>query len=233
MVKILVIDDEEDIVDLISYNLAKEGFYIIKAYDGETALRFAQLQKPDLLILDLMLPRMSGIDVCKTIRNNPVSANLPIIMVTAKGDESDKIIGLEIGADDYITKPFSVKELVARVRAVLRRQRKENRQRLEDEFSYRGLKINYAAYEVTVDDKKIILSPTEIKLLFFFTQHPGRVYTREQILNHVWGDNTFVTPRAVDVHIRRLRSQIEKDVNDPQYIITVRGVGYKFNESQV
>lgn len=233
MVKILVIDDEEDIVDLISYNLAKEGFSIIKAYDGETALRFAQLQKPDLLILDLMLPRMSGIDVCKTIRNNPVSANLPIIMVTAKGDESDKIIGLEIGADDYITKPFSVKELVARVRAVLRRQRKENRQRLEDEFSYRGLKINYAAYEVTVDDKKIILSPTEIKLLFFFTQHPGRVYTREQILNHVWGDNTFVTPRAVDVHIRRLRSQIEKDVNDPQYIITVRGVGYKFNESQV
>jgi len=233
MVKILVIDDEEDIVDLISYNLAKEGFSIIKAYDGETALRFAQLQKPDLLILDLMLPRMSGIDVCKTIRNNPVSANLPIIMVTAKGDESDKIIGLEIGADDYITKPFSVKELVARVRAVLRRQRKENKQRLEDEFSYRGLKINYAAYEVTVDDKKIILSPTEIKLLFFFTQHPGRVYTREQILNHVWGDNTFVTPRAVDVHIRRLRSQIEKDVNDPQYIITVRGVGYKFNESQV
>ncbi|MEN6374848.1 MAG: response regulator [Smithella sp.] len=233
MTKILVTDDEEDIVDLISYNLTKEGFSTIKAYDGEAALRLVKLQKPDLLILDLMLPRMSGIDVCKTVRNNPVSANLPIIMVTAKGDEIDKIIGLEIGADDYITKPFSVKELVARVRAVLRRQRKENKQRLEDEFSYRGLKINYAAYEVTVEDKKIILSPTEIKLLFFFTQHPGRVYTREQILDHVWGDDTFVTPRAVDVHIRRLRSQIEKDVNDPQYIITVRGVGYKFNESQV
>ncbi|MEN6332517.1 MAG: response regulator [Smithella sp.] len=233
MTKILVTDDEEDIVDLISYNLAKEGFSIIKAYDGETAVGLVKVQKPDLLILDLMLPRMSGIDVCKTIRNNPVSANLPIIMVTAKGDEIDKIIGLEIGADDYITKPFSVKELVARVRAVLRRQRKENKQHLEDEFSYRGLKINYAAYEVTVEEKKIVLSPTEIKLLFFFTQHPGRVYTREQILDHVWGDDTFVTPRAVDVHIRRLRSQIEKDVNNPQYIITVRGVGYKFNESQV
>ena len=233
MKKILVIDDEEDIVDLISYNLKKEGFSIIKAYDGEAALRLVKLQKPDLLILDLMLPRMSGIDVCKTIRSNPDSANLPIIMVTAKGDEIDKIIGLEIGADDYITKPFSIKELVARVRAVLRRQRSEYKQHIDAEFSYRGLKINYAAYEVTVEEKKIILSPTEIKLLFFFTQHPGRVYTRAQILDHVWGDNTFVTPRAVDVHIRRLRSQIEKDVNDPQYIITVRGVGYKFDDSQV
>jgi phosphate regulon transcriptional regulator PhoB len=233
MTKILVIDDEKDIVELISYNLTKEGFSIIKAYDGETALKLVKLQKPDLLILDLMLPRMSGIDVCKTIRNNSDSANLPIIMVTAKADETDKIIGLEIGADDYITKPFGIKELVARVRAILRRLRDENKQHLKEEFSYRGLKINYAAYEVTVDGKKIILSPTETKLLFFFTQRPGRVYTRDQILDHVWGDDTFVTPRAIDVHIRRLRSQIEKDVNNPQYIITVRGVGYKFNETQV
>ena len=233
MTKILVTDDEKDIVELISYNLAKEGFSIIKAYDGEAALKLVKLQKPDLLILDLMLPRMSGIDVCKAVRNNPDTANLPIIMVTAKADETDKIIGLEIGADDYITKPFSIKELVARVRAILRRLRDENKQHLKEEFSYRGLKINYATYEVTVGGKKIILSPTEIKLLFFFTQHPGRVYTRDQILDHVWGDDTFVTPRAVDVHIRRLRSQIEKDVNNPQYIITVRGVGYKFNETQV
>jgi len=233
MEKILVTDDEEDIVDLISYNLAREGYSIIKAYDGEAALRQVKLQKPDLLILDLMLPRMSGIDVCKTIRSNPDSANLPVIMVTAKGDETDKIIGLEIGADDYVTKPFSVRELVARVRAVLRRRQKEKKPLAEDEFSYRGLKINYAAYEVTVDDKIVMLSPTEIKLLFFFTQHPGRVYTREQIIDNVWGDDTFITPRAVDVHIRRLRSQIEKDVNNPQYIITVRGVGYKFNEIKV
>jgi phosphate regulon transcriptional regulator PhoB len=233
MTKILITDDEKDIVELISYNLAKEGFSIIKAYDGEAALRLVKLQKPDLLILDLMLPRMSGIDVCKTIRNNPDTANLPIIMLTAKADETDKIVGLEIGADDYITKPFSVRELVARVRAIVRRLHDENKQQLKEEFSYRGLKINYAAYEVTVDGKKVILSPTEIKLLFFFTQRLGRVYTRDQILDHVWGDDTFVTPRAVDVHIRRLRSQIEKDVNDPQYIITVRGVGYKFNETQI
>jgi phosphate regulon transcriptional regulator PhoB len=232
MTKILVTDDEKDIVDLISYNLAKEGFSIIKAYDGEEALRLVKLQKPDLLILDLMLPRMSGIDVCKAVRNNPDVANLPIIMVTAKDDETDKIIGLEIGADDYITKPFSIKELVARVRAILRRLRDETIQHLKEEFSCHGLKINYTTFEVTVDGKKRLLSPTEMKLLFFFTQHPGRVYTRDQILDHVWGDATFVTPRAVDVHIRRLRSQIEQDVNNPQYIITVRGVGYKFNEIQ-
>lgn len=233
MTKILVTDDEKDIVELISYNLEKEGFSIIKAYNGEAALRLVKLHKPDLLILDLMLPEMSGIDVCKAIRNNPDTANLPIIMVTAKVDETDIIIGLEIGADDYITKPFSIKELVARVRAILRRLRDENKQRFKEKFSYRGLKIDYASYEVTVDGKKVTLSPTEIKLLFFFTQHPGRVYTRDQILVHVWGDDTFVTPRAVDVHIRRLRSQIEKDVNNPQNIITVRGVGYKFNETQI
>jgi two-component system, OmpR family, alkaline phosphatase synthesis response regulator PhoP len=233
MTKILVTDDEKDIVELISYNLEKEGFSIIKAYDGEAALRLVKLQKPDLLILDLMLPRISGIDVCKAVRNNPDTANLPIIMVTAKADETDKIIGLEIGADDYITKPFSIKELVARVRAILRRLRDKNKQHLKEKFSYRGLKIDYTSYEVTVEGKKVMLSPTEIKLIFFFTQHTGRVYSRDQILDQVWGDNTFVTPRAVDVHIRRLRSQIEKDADNPQYIITVRGVGYKFSETQV
>ena len=178
MTKILVTDDEKDIVELISYNLEKEGFSVIKAYDGEAALRIAKLQKPDLLILDLMLPQMSGIDVCKAVRNNQDTANLPIIMVTAKADETDKIIGLEIGADDYITKPFSIKELVARVRAILRRRRDDKKQQLKEKFSYRGLKIDYSSYEITVDGKKVTLSPTEIKLLFFLTQHPGRVYSR-------------------------------------------------------
>jgi two-component system, OmpR family, alkaline phosphatase synthesis response regulator PhoP len=233
MTKILIIDDEKDIVELISYHLAKEGFSIIKAYNGEAALRLIKLHKPDLLILDLMLPGMSGIDVCKTIRNSPDTAYLPIMMVTAKYDETDKIIGLEIGADDYITKPFSIKELVARVRAMLRRLRDEEKRHSKEKFSYRDLKIDYASYDVTVDGKKVKLSPTETKLLFFFTQHPGRVYTRDQILEKVWGDDTFVTPRAVDVHIRRLRSQIEKDVNNPQNIITVRGIGYKFSETQI
>jgi two-component system, OmpR family, alkaline phosphatase synthesis response regulator PhoP len=233
MTKILVIDDEKDIVELISYNLEKEGYSVLKAYDGEAALTLVKLHNPDLLILDLMLPRISGIDVCKAVRNNPDTADLPIIMATAKVDEIDKIIGLEIGADDYVTKPFSIRELVARVRAILRRRRVDDKQHLKEKFSYRGLKIDYASYEITVDGKKSTLSPTEIKLLFFFTQHPGRVYTRDQIINNVWGDDTFVTPRAVDVHIKRLRSQIEKDVNNPQYVITVRGVGYKFSETQV
>jgi len=231
MAKILITDDEKDIVELISYNLGKEGFSVSKAYDGEAALRLVKTQKPDLLILDLMLPEMSGIDVCKAIRNNPDTASLPIIMVTAKAEETDKIIGLEIGADDYITKPFSVKELVARVRAMLRRRRDDIKESAKEKFSYRGLQIDYASYTVTVDKQKVTLSPTEIKLLFFLTKHPGRVYSRDQILDYVWGDDTFVTPRAVDVHIKRLRSQIEKDADNPQYIITVRGIGYKFTES--
>jgi phosphate regulon transcriptional regulator PhoB len=232
MTKILVIDDEKDIVELIAYNLEKEGFSVLKAYDGEEALRLVKEQRPDLLILDLMLPRISGLDVCKSIRNNPATANTPIIMLTAKADEIDKIVGLEMGADDYITKPFGIKELVARVRAMLRRMRDSNKEQLKEVFRSGNLQINYASYEVRLDGKKILLSPTELKLLFFFSQHPGRVYSREQILNNVWNDDTFVTPRTVDVHIKRLRSQIEKDTENPQYIVTVRGIGYKFAESE-
>jgi phosphate regulon transcriptional regulator PhoB len=232
MTKILVIDDEKDIVELIAYNLEKEGFSILKAYDGEEALKAVKDQKPDLLILDLMLPKISGLDVCKKLRSNPATANTPIIMLTAKVDEIDKVVGLEMGADDYITKPFSVKELIARVRAILRRLRDENRSLFKEKFSSGGLQIDYASYGVFVDGKKAALSPTELKLLFFFSRNPDRVYTRDQILNNVWNDDTFVTPRTVDVHIKRLRSQIEQDAENPQYIITVRGIGYKFSESK-
>jgi DNA-binding response OmpR family regulator len=137
-----------------------------------------------------------------------------------------------MGADDYITKPFGIKELIARVRAMLRRMRDSNKEQLKEVFRSGNLQINYASYEVRLDGKKILLSPTELKLLFFFSQHPGRVYSREQILNNVWNDDTFVTPRTVDVHIKRLRSQIEKDTENPQYIVTVRGIGYKFAESE-
>ena len=229
MPKILVIDDEKDIVELISYNLEKEGFSVLKAYDGEAALRAVKAQKLDLIILDLMLPEISGLDVCKAVRNNSATANLPIIMLTAKAEEVDKIIGLEMGADDYITKPFGIKELIARVRAMLRR-RYNNKILQKEEFKYGGLRINYVSYEVFVDGEKVTLSPTELKLIFFFSRNPGRVYTRNQILDHVWDDDTFVTPRAVDVHIKRLRSQIEKNMDSPQFIITVRGIGYKFSE---
>ena len=230
MSKILIVDDEQDIVELLSYNLEKEGFSIVKAYDGETALELVRSKKPDLMILDLMLPKMNGFDVCKAVRRNPETAHLPIIMLTAKGEEIDKIIGLEIGADDYITKPFSIKELIARVRAILRRMHDNNNQTGKEEFIYKDLAINYASCLVQIGGKKVTLSPTELKLLFFLSRNPGRVYSRNQILDHVWGDDTFITDRAVDVHIRRLRSQIEKDMENPRYILTVRGFGYKFTD---
>ena len=226
--KILVVDDEKDIVDLIAYNLEKEGFAVLKAYDGEEALEMVGTEKPNLVILDLMLPGIQGLEVCKFIRKNPETVSLPIIMLTAKGEEIDKILGLEMGADDYITKPFSVRELIARVRAVLRRFESQEETEKKETFTFKGLHIDYNTYEVTVDDKKVDLSPTEFKLLKFFSQHPGRVYSREQLLDHVWGDDAFVEPRTVDVHIRRLRAQIERDTEKPEYVLTVRGVGYKF-----
>ncbi|MBP7765195.1 MAG: response regulator [Deltaproteobacteria bacterium] len=228
MAKILIVDDEPDIVELVSYNLERERFFTTRAHDGETALRKVKIEKPDLLILDLMLPGIGGLDICKKIRANPETSDLPIIMLTAKADEVDKIIGLEIGADDYITKPFSVKELVARVRTVLRRTQEGAKPSVKETFEFNGLSINYVSCSVLVEGCPVTLSPTELKLLFFFTRNPGRVYSRDQILNHVWGDDTFITDRAVDVHIRRLRSQIEKDMDHPQFILTVRGFGYKF-----
>ncbi len=228
MAKILIVDDEQDIADLISYNLEKEGYSTIKAYDGGDVLKTVKAQKPDLIILDLMLPRMSGMDICRAIRANPETSHLPIIMLTAKADEVDKIIGLEIGADDYITKPFSVKELIARVRSILRRIQDGKQQSAKETFEFDGLAINYVFCSVIVEGKPVMLSPTELKLLFFLSRNPGRVYSRNQILDSVWGDETFITDRAVDVHIRRLRSQIEKDMENPRYILTVRGFGYKF-----
>jgi two-component system alkaline phosphatase synthesis response regulator PhoP len=232
MSKILIVDDEQDIVELVSYNLEKEGFKTVKAFDGEAALKMVKTQKPDLIILDLMLPKMNGLDVCRAIRGNPETASVPIIMLTAKGDEVDKIIGLEIGADDYITKPFSVKELIARVRSILRRLHDVEKNAGQEEFQYEGLTINYASCLVKVGGRQITLSPTELKLLFFFSRNPGRVYSRSQILDHVWGDDTFITDRAIDVHIGRLRSQIEKDLENPRYILTVRGFGYKFADKK-
>ena len=228
--KVLIVDDEKDIVDLISYNLAKEGFATLNAYDGETALDLAKSKKPDLVILDLMLPGIRGLDVCRFIRKNPETETMPIIMLTARSDQMDKVLGLEIGADDYITKPFNIKELVARVRAVLRRSEVRIDSDKTEIFSFKGLLIDYRSYEVTIDGKKVEIGPTELKLLRFLTQHPGRVYTRDQLLDYVWGDETFVEPRTVDVHVSRLRTAIEKDKENPQYVLTVRGIGYKFSD---
>jgi phosphate regulon transcriptional regulator PhoB len=226
--KILIVDDEKDIVELIAYNLEKEGFATIKAYDGETALELVKAKKPDMVILDLMLPGVRGLDVCRFIRKKPETEILPIIMLTARSDQTDKILGLEIGADDYITKPFNVRELVARVRAVLRRWDERPQAAKTETFNFKGLHMNYETYEVTVDGEIIEMGPTENRLLRFLTQRPGRVYTRDQLLDYVWGDETFVEPRTVDVHVSRLRAAIEKDKEKPQYILTVRGIGYKF-----
>ncbi len=228
--KILVVDDEKDIVDLITYNLEKEGYAAIKSYDGESALDLVKTKKPDLVVLDLMLPGLRGMEVCKLIRKNPETEALPIIMLTAKGEQLDKILGLEMGADDYITKPFNVRELIARVRAVLRRAEVRPDPDKAEMFTYRGLHIDYSSYEVDLDGKRVELGPTELKLLRFLTQHPGRVYTRDQLLDYVWGNETFVEPRTVDVHISRLRTALEKDKEKPQYILTVRGIGYKFSD---
>ena len=226
--KILVADDEKDIVDLIAYNLEQEGFAVCKAFDGRKAWEMVNADKPDLVILDLMMPAMPGMEVCRMIRRQAETAAIPIIMLTAKSDPVDKILGLEIGADDYITKPFHVRELIARIRAVLRRSERRPDDDLPESFDFRGLHVDFKSYQVTVDGQPVELSSREFKLLQFFIGHPGRVYSRDQLLDRVWGDEAFVEPRTVDVHISRLRGVIEPDKETPRYILTVRGIGYKF-----
>jgi len=229
--RILIVDDEKDLVDLLSYNLGKEGYGVLKAYDGEEALNIIRSGRPDLVLLDLMLPGIQGMEVCRIVRNAPETAALPIIMLTAKGEEVDKVLGLEMGADDYVAKPFSVRELLARVRAVLRRYESAPEKDKQKIFRHGELFIDHDAHEVAVGNRKVTLSPTEFRLLWFLTKNPGRVFTREMLLDRVWGDDTFVEPRTVDVHIRRLRSQIEPDLSTPRFVLTVRGVGYKFTGS--
>lgn len=230
--KILVADDEKDIVELISYNLEQEGFQVLKAYDGRQAWEKVNAERPDLLILDLMMPAIPGMEVCRMIRRQEATAGLPIIMLTAKSDPVDRILGLEVGADDYVPKPFHVRELVARVRAVLRRSEPAPEGALPESFSFGGLDIDGPSCRVAVDGKPVALSSREFKLLTFLIAHPGRVYSRDQLLDRVWGDESFVEPRTVDVHISRLRNAIEPDRDNPRYILTVRGLGYKFADSE-
>jgi two-component system, OmpR family, alkaline phosphatase synthesis response regulator PhoP len=230
--KILVVDDERDIVDLVAHNLEREGFAVLRAYDGEEAMELIEREKPRLAILDIMLPGMNGLDLCRILRRKTRTEALPIIMLTAKGDELDKVLGLESGADDYVTKPFRVRELVARVRAVLRRSESASRAVDEEIIQQGGLRIDCRSYEVTVDGRKCILGATEFKLLRFLASHPGRVYTRDQLLDHVWQGEAFVEPRTVDVHVSRLRGAIETEGERQKYIQTVRGIGYKFAEAK-
>jgi len=222
--KILIVDDEPDIVELISYNLKKEGFHISTALDGEEALQKVRAGHLDLIILDLMLPGIHGMELCRILRNNPKTAHVPIIMLTAKGEESDKIRGLETGADDYMTKPFSPKELIARVKAILRRSRERT---TEDKTIQLGdLTIDIETFAVSKGGAPLNLSATEFKLLLYLVQRRGRVFSRDQLLDAVWKEEAFVESRTVDVHIRRLRTRIEDDPSNPRYLKTRRGVGY-------
>ncbi len=221
---ILVVDDEPDLVELLSYNLRKEGFDVSSASDGETALRKIRGEKVDLVVLDLMLPGIQGMELCRILRKDPKTETLPIIMVTAKGEEVDRVLGLETGADDYIAKPFSPRELVARVKAVMRRVGQKQPEgkvvRIGD------LLIDGETYSVSKEGRPLDLSATEFRLLLYLVERKGKVFSRNQLLDAVWKDEAFVEPRTVDVHIRRLRTQIEDDPANPRYIKTKRGIGY-------
>jgi len=225
---ILVVDDEADLIELVSYNLRKEGFTVDSASDGENAIKKIRKGTYSLVILDLMLPGIQGIELCRIIRNDPKTVNLPIIMLTAKGEEVDRILGLEMGADDYMSKPFSPRELVARVKAVLRRSMEKPA--AEKILKIGELEIDKERYTVTVKGKPVKLSATEYRLLLFLAERRGRVFSRDQLLDAVWRDEAFVEPRTVDVHIRRLRANIEKEPAHPKYIKTMRGIGYLFSE---
>ena len=222
--KILVVDDEPDLLELVSYNLKKHGFAVSLSPDGEDALEKARKSTYALIILDLMLPGLQGIEVCRMLRQDPRTESLPVLMLTAKSDIADKVRGLENGADDYLTKPFDPQELIARVRSLLRRSGEDKKKdrviRLGD------LHINRETYQVTKQDRTIRLSATEFRLLLFLAERQGRVFSRDQLLDAVWKDESLVEPRTVDVHIRRLRTAVEDDPSIPCHIMTRRGVGY-------
>lgn len=225
---ILVIEDEAPIVEILKFNLTKAGHRVLAALDGEEGLRLALSEKPDLILLDVMLPKMDGFEVCKKIREKQ---STPIIMLTARDEEVDKVLGLELGADDYITKPFSVRELLARIKANMRRTSTDS-QPTEggDIITFLNLTINPARYEVTKEDAVIDLTLREFELLKFLAMQPGKIFTRETLLEKVWGYEYFGDVRTVDVTVRRLREKVEDNPASPNFIMTKRGVGYYFNK---
>ncbi|MBP2311470.1 phosphate regulon transcriptional regulator PhoB [Azospirillum soli] len=226
---VLIVEDEADIVTLLKYNLEKEGFRVNAASDGEEALLLAGEQTPNIVLLDWMLPLMSGLEVCRQMRRNAKMRDIPIIMLTARGEEGDRVRGLNSGADDYITKPFSPTELVARMRAVLRRATPG----ITDEtLQFADVTMDLAAHRVRRNGRDVHLGPTEFRLLRHFMQHPGRVFSREQLLDIVWGHDVYVEPRTVDVHIRRLRKAMNEDT-DMDLIRTVRSAGYALDTKSI
>lgn len=228
--KILVVDDEHNIVDILKVNLEREGYTVIAAYDGIQALEVAESQKPDLILLDCMLPKMDGFDVCRRLRQK---TNIPILMLTAKSEEIDKVLGLELGADDYITKPFSVREVLARVKAQLRRLTfNESTQEDQDKvLSFGELEIDIDKYEIRFAGKVIELTLREFELVVFLARNKGQVFSREALLEKVWGYEYFGDVRTVDVTVRRTREKLEPDQQNYRYLLTKRGVGYYFESN--
>jgi two-component system phosphate regulon response regulator PhoB len=224
---VLIVEDEPSLVALLRYNLEKAGYRVEEAVDGQEAMLKVAEEKPDLVLLDWMLPQMSGLEVCRQIRRNPATRNIPIIMLTARGEEGDRVRGLDAGADDYIAKPFSPGELLARMRAVLRRIRPAL---AEEMLTCGDIVMDIAAHKVTRQGKEIRLGPTEFRLLRYFMEHPGRVLSRDQLLDGVWGRDVYVEQRTVDVHIRRLRKALNAE-NDEDPIRTVRSAGYSLEVS--
>jgi len=222
---ILIVEDEKDINELIQYNLEKEGFRVVSTKNGEDALRLLDRELFHLIILDIMLPGMDGLELCKLIKQNERIKNIPVVMLTAKGEESDIVVGLQIGADDYITKPFSPKVLVARIKAVLRRLADKQKQKEVRKIEH--LIIDMIKHKITYKDKEIVLTSIEFNILEFLSRQPGRVFNRDQIMDGAWKEGKFVVDRAVDVHIRSLRKKLAKAAD---LIETVRGVGYRFKE---
>jgi phosphate regulon transcriptional regulator PhoB len=222
---IFVVEDDQDIASLVRFNLEAAGYTVRVFPNSANVLAAGEKAQPALFILDIMLPDGDGLDLCRAIRRSPKLAGSSIIFLTAKAEETDRVVGLELGADDYITKPFSPRELMARVKAVLRRHEQPA---AEAPIAAGALTIDPGAVRVTVSGQEVDLSATEFRLLEFLARHPGRVYSREQLLDNVWRETRFVTPRSVDVYVRRLREKIEADPENPAFIVTVRGSGYRF-----
>jgi two-component system alkaline phosphatase synthesis response regulator PhoP len=231
---VLVVDDEANIIELLKFNLAKDGYQVVGLTSGRDAVKFMERDRPDLVILDIMLPQMDGYEVLRSLRAKPETSDIPVIILSARGELVDKVLGLELGADDYITKPFSPREILARVKARLRRKTPSGKTQQEikqKEIVVNNLVIRPEKYEVVMDGKKIDLTLKEFELLHLLASNPGRVFTRDILLERIWGYDYVRETRTVDVHIRYLRQKIERDPANPRYIETVRGVGYRFNDS--
>jgi two-component system phosphate regulon response regulator PhoB len=225
--RIAVVEDENDLASLIEYELKKHGYTPQVLNGSANTVRSLEQFKPDLVLLDVMLPEMDGFELCRRIRQSPQLGKVPVLFLTARSDEVDRVLGLEIGGDDYMTKPFSPRELVARVKAHLRRNERTGGPEVADIGPFR---LDGGARRVSMKGRELELTSTEYNLLEYFLKHPGRAYSRDQLLEAVWGDQRFVTPRTVDVHVRRLREQIEEQPEEPRYLTTVRGFGYRFEE---